>query len=269
MDKARIEEAAALLVTARRTKVRRDVLPEACRPTTISEGHAIQDAVARALGDEVGGYKGAPPSRPDPSQKRDESDGTAPWSNPEGVRAIIFRSTIHASPCVFPSSAAPQCGIESEIAFRFREDLPPRATPYSREEIAAVVDAYPAIEIVSSRYAAPKERTFLDKVADCVSNSGFVYGPKCTDWQKLRLAELRVKLVVNGETIVDKVGGHPRNDPFAIVDAIVEMMRPTVGMKAGQFITCGSHTGLPYFKPGDVCIVSFEGLGEVQVTFSS
>lgn len=268
MNQARVEEAAALLVAARRTKVRRDALPEACRPANVREGHAIQDAVARALGDVVGGYKGAPPARPDPSRQPDQSDATAPWSNPEGVRALIFASTIHASPCVFPASAAPQCGIESEIAFRFRQDLPPRGMPYSREEIAAVVDAYPAIEIVSSRYAAPTERTFLDKVADCVSNSGFVHGARCADWQKLRLAELKVKLVVNGETIVDRVGGHPMGDPFAIVDAIVEMMRPTVGMKAGQFVTCGSHTGLPYFKPGDVCHVEFESLGDVHVTLA-
>lgn len=271
MDRSRIEKAAALLVAARRTKVWLDALPEDCRPTTVKEGLAIQDAVARALrdgGDAVGGYKGSPPARPDPSGLRNESDAAAPWSSPDGVRAIIFQSTVHASPCVFPSSAAPQCGIESEIAFRFRQDLPPRTTPYTREEIAEVVDAHPAIEIVSSRYAAPKERTFLDKVADCVSNSGFVYGPKCTDWRKLRLAELRVRLVVNGETVVDKVGGHPLGDPFAIVEAIVEMMRPTVGLKAGQFITCGSHTGLPYFKPGDVFDVSFEGLGDVHVTLA-
>jgi 2-keto-4-pentenoate hydratase len=269
MDKAHVEEAASLIAAARRTRVRLDSLPEACRPQNIQEGHAIQDAVARALGDVVGGYKGAPPAAPDPSRRRDESDANAPWLNPEGIRGLIFEATIHASPCVMPSKEAPQCGVEGEIAFRFRCNLPPRATPYSREEIEAVVDAYPAIEIVSSRYASPKERTFLDKLADCVSNSGFVYGAKCTDWQVLRLADLKVKLIVNGETIVDKVGGHPMGDPFAIVEALVEMMRTTVGVRAGQFVTCGSHTGLRYFEPGDVCRVEFEGLGEAQVTFSS
>jgi len=268
MDKANIDEAASVLAAARRKRVRIGALPPACRPTSIKEGHAIQDALALALGAAVGGYKAAPPARPDPSRPHDESDATAPWSNPEGIRAFIFEPTIHASPCVFPSTEAPQCGVEGEIAFRFRRDLPPRAAPYSRDEIAAVVDAYPAIEIVSSRYASPQEMTFLDKLADCVSNSGFVYGAKCTDWQRLRLADLTVKLVVNGETIVDRVGGHPMGDPFVIVEALVEMMRPTVGVKAGQFVTCGSHTGLPYFKPGDVCRVEFEALGDVQVTFS-
>lgn len=268
MDKAHVNEAASLLAAARRKRVRLESLPAACRPRSIAEGHAIQDAVAIELGAAVGGYKAAPPASPDPSRRRDESDRTAPWSNPEGIRALIFEPTIRASPCVFPSNEAPQCGVEGEIAFRFRRDLPPRATPYSRDEIAAVVDAYPAVEVVSSRYASPQKVTFLDKLADCVSNSGFVYGAKCTDWQRLRLAELRVKLVVNGETIVDRVGGHPMGDPFAIVVALVEMMRTTVGVKAGQFVTCGSHTGLPYFKPGDVCQVEFEGLGDAQLTFS-
>lgn len=268
MDKADIDKAASILAAARVDRYRIGVLPGDSRPTSIKDGHAIQDAVALKLGHAVGGYKAAPPAPPDPARPHDESDATAPWSNPEGIRALIFEPTIHASPCVFPSSAAPQCGIEGEIAFRFRQDLPPRATPYSRDEIAAVVDAYPAIEIVSSRYESPYGMTFLDKLADCVSNSGFVHGAKCTDWQGLRLAELKVKLIVNGETIVDQVGGHPMNDPFAIVDALVEMMRTTIGVRAGQLVTCGSHTGLPYFKPGDVCRIEFEALGEVQVTLA-
>jgi 2-keto-4-pentenoate hydratase len=162
----------------------------------------------------------------------------------------------------------PQCGVEAEIAFRFRCDLPPRATAYTREEIAAVTEAYSAIEVVSSRFASPENTTFLERLADCVSNGGFVYGSKSSEWQRLRLAELGVMLIVNGETVVDQIGGHPTGDPFGVVVALVEMMRTTVGVTAGQFVTCGSVTGLRYFKPGDVCEVRFEGLGSAQLTFS-
>ena len=35
----------------------------------------------------------------------------------------------------------------------------------------------------------------------------------------------------------------------------------------GQFVTCGTYTGLRYLKPGDVCGVRFEGLGAAEVTF--
>jgi 2-keto-4-pentenoate hydratase len=267
-----VEEAASRLAAARQTQVRIAPLPISCRPRNVKEAHAVQDAVAIKLGASIGAYKATAPTAPDKTGDQSEIEASvntnAPWLIAEGVRAPILDPTIYASPCVFPSSDAPQCGVEAEIAFRFRCDLPPRATPYTREEIAAVVDAYPAIEVVSSRYAAPEQAGFLERLADCVSNGGFVYGSKTSEWQQLRLAELQVTLIVNGETIVDRIGGHPKGDPFGSVVALVDMMRTTVGVTAGQFVTCGSHTGLRYFKPGDVCEIRFEGLGSAQLTFS-
>ncbi|MBR1153378.1 2-keto-4-pentenoate hydratase [Bradyrhizobium sp. JYMT SZCCT0428] len=269
---ANVDEAASLIATARQKQVRIASLPVICRPRSVKEAHAVQDAVAIKLGATIGGYKATAPTTPDPTRNQDEVHATAnedaPWLITEGVRALIFDTTIYASPCVIPSREMPQCGVEGEIAFRFLCDLPPRATPYTREEIAGVTDAYPAIEVVSSRFALPEKTTFLERLADCVSNGGFVYGSKSTEWQRLRLAELRVMLIVNGETIVDQIGGHPTGDPFGIVVALVEMMRTTTGVSAGQFVTCGSCTGLRYFKPGDVCEVRFEGLGAAHLTFS-
>ena len=88
-------------------------------------------------------------------------------------------------------------------------------------------------------------------------------------WQSLALGKLKVTLTVNGEPVLEQVGGHPTGDPLGIAVALVEMMRGTGGVKAGQFVTCGSCTGLRYLKPGDVCGVSFEGLGTAEVTFST
>jgi 2-keto-4-pentenoate hydratase len=48
----------------------------------------------------------------------------------------------------------------------------------------------------------------------------------------------------------------------------VEMMRSTIGVTAGQWVTCGSYTGLLYLQPGDICHVSFDGLGSADVTFT-
>jgi 2-keto-4-pentenoate hydratase len=272
MDMAIVDKAASLIATARQKQIRMAPLPITSRPRSVKEAHAVQDAVAIKLGAAVGGYKATAPTAPDQTRNQDEVHATAnadaPWLITEGVRALIFDTTIYASPCVIPSREMPQCGVEAEIAFRFRRDLPPRATPYTREEIAAATDAYPAIEVVSSRFASPEKSTFLERLADCVSNGGFVYGSRCTEWQQLRLAELKVMLIVNGETIVDQIGGHPTGDPFGIVVALVEMMRMTVGVRAGQFVTCGSCTGLRYFEPGDICEVRFEGLGEAQLTFA-
>lgn len=271
MDRIQIKEAAALLAAARKQRLRISSLPDACRPRTVKEAHAIQDAVVAALQASVGAFKATAPNPQSPATDQSSVSGSsspdAPWLITEGVRALILDQTIYPSPAAVPSNEMPQCGVEGEIAFRFRRDLPPRATPYTRDEITAAVDAYPALEVVSSRFAAPENTTFLERLADCVSNGGFVYGRGVESWHGLHTANLHVTLTVNGETVVDQMGGHPTGDPLAIVIALVEMMRSTGGVIAGQFVTCGSFTGLRYLNPGDSCAVNFEGLGEAQLTF--
>jgi 2-keto-4-pentenoate hydratase len=186
-----------------------------------------------------------------------------------GVRAPMYASTTYASPARFPVAESPQCGVEGEVAFRFHRDLPYRASSYTREEVAAAVDACAAIEVVTSRYAEPDAASFLDKLADCVSNGGFVYGAAIGNWHGLDLGKLKVTLAVNGAIVLDQIGGHPTGDPLGIAVAFVEMMRNTGGVKAGQFVTCGSCTGLRYLKPGDGCRVHFDGLGSAELAFTS
>ncbi len=78
-----------------------------------------------------------------------------------------------------------------------------------------------------------------------------------------------MRLTVNGETVLEKDGGHPTGDPLGVAVALVNMMREQNGVHAGQFVTCGSWTGLEFLKPGDTCGVLFEGLGEAVVTFTA
>ncbi len=249
MDAPHIAEAAALLVNARRANARIPLLPQSCRPSSVADAHAIQDAVTAALGTAIGAFKANAPAGAEPT------------------RGVIYAPTVHPSPARIPATLVPQCGVEGEVAFIFRADLPPRATAYTREEVAAVVGACPAIEVVTSRYA--DAATPIDKLADCISNGAFVHGPILKHWQGLALGKLKVTLTVNGEPVLQQVGGHPTGDPLGIAVALVEMMRGAGGVKAGQFVTCGSCTGLRYLKPGDFCGVSFEGLGTAEVTFST
>lgn len=250
MDPTHIAEAAALLVAARRSRSRIQLPPPSCRPASVVDAHAIQDAVTAALGTAVGAFKANAPAGAEPT------------------RGVIYAPSIHSSPSRIPASLVPQCGVEGEVAFVFRANLPPRSTPYTREEVAAVVDACPAIEVVTSRYADPDAASPLDKLADGINNGGFVYGASISGWRGLELGKLKVTLTVNGAPVLEQVGGHPTGDPLGIAVALVEMMRGAGGVKAGQFVTCGSCTGLRYLQPGDVCGVRFEGLGAAEVTFS-
>ena len=42
-------------------------------------------------------------------------------------------------------------------------------------------------------------------------------------------------------------------------------MRVHAGVRAGQFVTTGSYTGLNYAKPGQKISASFEGFGFAEV----
>ena len=59
MDPSHIAEAAALLVAARQQRSRIGLLPEVCRPRSVADAHAIQDAVTAVLGATVGATVGA------------------------------------------------------------------------------------------------------------------------------------------------------------------------------------------------------------------
>ena len=250
MDAQQISSAADLLVKARRGGPLPADLPAELRPGSVTDAHAIQDAVTAALGKRVGAFKANAPASAEPT------------------RGVIYADTIHSSPARIPATEVPQCGVEGEVAFVFRRDLPARPAPYSRDEVAAVVDACAAIEVVTSRYRNSDAVTNLEKLADCISNGAFVHGASVSDWRGLELGRLKVVLTVNGARALEQVGGHPTGDPLGIAVVLVNMMRARDGVRAGQFVTCGSCTGLRYLKPGDVCGVTFEALGAAEVTFT-
>jgi 2-keto-4-pentenoate hydratase len=250
MDQQRSKQAAALLVQARRSMQPIAGLPEECRPASVTDAHDIQDATTEALGKTVGAFKAMTPPGGEPN------------------RGVIYDGTILPTPARMPAADVPACGVEGEVAFIFRRDLPPRERPYTRDEVSAVVDPLAAIEVVHSRYADRNTVSNLENLADSISNGGFVPALPVADWRGLKLGELHVRLSVNGETVLEKDGGHPIGDPLGVAVALVNMVRGKGGVRAGQFVTCGSWTGLRFLKPGDVCGVRFEGLGEAEVTFT-
>ncbi len=250
MDQYKIDRAAAILVRARRDMQPLTGLPDGLKPMTVDEGHAIQDAVSQSLGQLIGGFKAMSPPNQQPN------------------RGIIYAGTIHASPCDFPAALVPQCGVEGEVAFIFRQSLPNRAVPYSRNEVAAVLDACAAIEVIHSRFGIDAPISNLEKLADSISNGGLVCSAMTSDWRGLDLGSIKVTLTVNGQVDLEKNGGHPLGDPLGVAVEMANMWRSKGGVRAGQIVTCGSYTGLKFLKPGDVCGVTFEGLGSATVTFT-
>jgi len=245
MTEAEIETAAQILAQARRTGNLIDALPVV--PASVGEAHAIQDRVTVLLGETVGGFKaGAPPQG-------------------EPTRGLIYAQTIRPSPARMSTAEVPHMGVEGEIAFRFTRDLPAQNAPYTREEVASAVSVLPAIEVVSGRYRDPRGRPNLEQLADCTINGGLVFGAEIADWSHLDLPNLHITLLVNGEPLHDKQGGHPTGAPLAAAVALANMLPE--GVKAGQIVTTGSWTGMDFLKAGDRCVVRFETLGEAEIVF--
>jgi 2-keto-4-pentenoate hydratase len=247
---SRIDEAARLLVRARETGALLASLPESCRPDSVDEAHAIQYIAAEKLGERIAGWKVA--------------------TTPEGrvARGGILRSRVFASGATISPRMTPLLGVEAEIAFRFERALPAREAAYDYAEVAAAVVAFPAIEIVDSRFHTYPKTPLLDRLADFMSNGAFVQADAIANWRGLDLVKVDVELVIDGKTIVRNVGGHRAKDPLLPVVALANDTRASIGIAAGEFATTGTYTGLNYAKPGQSVQAIFHGVGSVSVRFA-
>jgi 2-keto-4-pentenoate hydratase len=244
MDQRAVVQAAELLVAARRTGKLLCALPSSCKPQTLEDALAIQDASLAALGETVAGFKVA------------IVDGRA-------VRAPIMASRVFASAAQVKAATMPLLGIEAEIAFRFERDLPPGK--YSYEDVAAAVSAFAAIEIVDSRFRDHQAVSAQERNADFITNGGFVRGPSAAGWRTLDLVNVAVTLTIGGQEIMKRTGGHAAGDPLKPAVALANDLPG--GIKAGQFVTTGTYTGLVFAKPGQTVAAAFAGFGPVELVF--
>jgi 2-keto-4-pentenoate hydratase len=248
MTEQEIASAVEALAEAQRSGQQIEALPVI--PSSVAQAHLIQDRVAALLGETVGAFKATNPPGAEPT------------------RGLIYASMIRQSPARISPVEVPHLGVEGEVAFRFTRDLPARDAAYTREEVAAALVALPAIEVVSGRHRDPRTRPALEQLADRAANGAFVPGSEIPDWSHLQMRSLRVTLLVNDEPVLDREGGHPTGDPLQVAVALVNLMRDSTGVQAGQFVTTGSWTGLRFLKPGDRCAVVFEHLGKAELTFA-
>ena len=86
----------------------------------------------------------------------------------------------------------------ARIAFRFDRALAPRERPYDYDEVAAAVTAFPAIEIVDSRFRDYRGTPLIERIADCVSNGAFVVGDAKSGWREFDLSKLDARLEIDG-----------------------------------------------------------------------
>lgn len=254
--------AARILVNARRSRVRLEALPAAVAPADSHDAYQIQDLVITCFGEQVGGWKvGAT-----------HANSQAALGTTGPVAARLFAASLHpydgSTAVVLPDNLLVR-GLEAEYAFLLGEDLSAQCAPYTRAQVlAAVASVHPSIEVVDTRF---KQMPTGDTViADNVGDCAWIYGAGVEDLSAVDMLGAEVVMEVNGEAVVVGNGAEVLGDPItSLLWLVNQHASKREGLRAGQFITAGSCTGL-FKAPADCrARATFTGLGTVEICFET
>ncbi len=260
--KTTMAPAAAALLRQRLSLTPITGLPAGHAPATTTEGYALQQELNRQLveagmGEVVGHKIGCTTS---------VMQAFLGINQPCAGR--IFGNTVMHRHGRVPRHGFVRIGMECEIAVRLQRDLPPRAEPYSRQDVAsAVAEVMAAIELVDERYRDFRTLGVATLIADDFFNSGCVLGDPVHDWQALDLAGVTGRAWINGAEVgVGKgelVMGHPLNALAWLANIQHEHGLP--GLKAGEFVMLGSVVETKWLNAGDRVRIAIDHLGEVTL----
>ena len=260
MSKAAIGKAADILWRARLHCQRLDRLPDDCRPTTLDDGYAIQDAMAASCGQATFGWKIAATSAA--GQKH------IGVSEPLGGR--LFADFILKSGALLPALPMLMRVMEAEFAFRMGRNLDPRPAPYTQAEVcAAVADMHIAIEVPDGRFERFAEAGPPQIAADDAYASWFVLGPKVPGWEKIDLPKHPVRVLKNGKVAAEGSGAAVLGDPrIALTWLANDRAKRGIGLKAGDIITTGTCIKPLDVMPNDKIVADFGELGRVLLNLA-
>jgi len=244
--------AADLLLDARRTGKPIGDLPKELQPTSLEEAYFVQDRMSWVYED-IGGWKiGAPTPDATPSF------------------APMPKAWMSCSGCEIRGLTHRYRGLEAEIAFLMGADLPPRGTPYTREEVvAAIASMHPAIEVLETAFVDPSQVGKFTSLADMAAHGGFVYGDAAPNWQSIDFTKESVTMTVDGAVRVERTGSNTAGDLMRLLPWLAnEGASRTEGLKKGDWITTGSWTGNTLAVAGSTAEARFSTAGIAFLRFS-
>src|SRR6202035_1534148 len=194
LDKSQIEAASRTLHDHWRAGTKLAALEPSHRPADRREAYAIQAALENLSAGNLFGWKIAATS--EAGQKHINVDG------PMAGRILV--ETVIPDGGTASMAGNEMRVAEPEFAFRMKADLPPRASPYSVQEVLeAVGSLHPAIEISDSRFADFVSAGAAQIIADNACAHLFVLGAATdAEWRALDLIEARPVINLRGRQYV-------------------------------------------------------------------
>lgn len=253
-----IQQAAEVLVEARHANQVIDGIPEHCRPHSLGDAYAVQDRMIALLGWESSGWFCACTN----TVIQDMLGLAEPYC------ARLFKDYTFDSPSVLAQADYPPIVLECEFGFRLGQDLPPRETPYARDEVeAAIATMHPTIEVVAGHLRDWTSQDVFSVIADNGTDGALVVGKGTTDWRDMDLIGQAVELTVNGKLERSGTGANVLGDPIGsfvwLANSRAGAQGP--GLKAGDIHNTGTATEIYWVTPGDEAVADFGALGEVCV----
>jgi 2-keto-4-pentenoate hydratase len=259
LENDNIAAAAKMLNDHWRAGTKFESLDAAIRPHDRLEGYAVQAALANLSTSQLFGWKIAATS--EAGQRHINVAGP--------LAGRILTETVIADGGTAPMKGNEMRVGEAEFAFRMARDLPPRANPYSVQEVLdAVGTLHPAIEIPDSRFADFAGAGEAQLIADNACAHLFALGEATgADWRARDLIEERPVISLRGSQYI----GHGRNvlgDPrVALTWCANELRALGIALRAGEIVTTGTcYPPLP-IQSGDFLAADFGVLGKVSVGF--
>lgn len=260
MDAAGINKAAEILWHARLKQSRVRALPADCKPASLGDGYAVQDAMADRAGQPLFGWKIAATS----------VAGQRHIGVSEPLAGRLFADFVLPDGACLPAAPLQMRVVEAEFAFRLGRDLGARAAPYDMAEVcAAIADLHLAIEIPDARFEPFDTIGPAQITADDAFAAWFVLGPAVRDWPKFDLPSQPVRVSKNGKVAAEGKGANALGDPRQALTWLAnERAKRGDGLKAGEVITTGTCITPLGISPGDAIVAEFTGLGRVSMTLS-
>jgi len=262
MGDDRASEAAALIWRNWSSHGRIATLPDSCRPASVQEGYAAQEALVKLSGWQPVGWKIAATSIA--GQKHIGVDGP--------LAGRLLDGKLHRDGAELPAAHLHMAVIEAEFVFRLGKDLPARGRDYTAEDVVAATAAlHLGLEVPDSRFEDFTIVGAPQLIADNACTEFFVLGDALPEiWRELDLAAHTASLTINGTKVADGIGANVLGDPrIALAWLANDRIAQGDALRAGQIITTGTCIVPAAVAPGDDVLADFGALGTIGLHFTS
>lgn len=261
MDQKLQRELARTLATLRRESRQQSGLDARLLPPDKETAYRVARLVEEELGWQVGGWKIAAMKEEMQKQLRTDSP----------IYGRVYAANIKPSPVTLVH--ARQCSPIPEVEYQARlgADLPPRARPYSLEEVTeAVASLHPGLELAQCSFVHDERFPPLPAVlADGAGSGTICYGPPIEDWRTRDIAGQEVVLFCNGVARRKGSAAAALDHPMVPLAWLAnELSRTGIGLTAGQMVSTGTLTGMLRPKAGETYVADFGPFGKVTATYA-